>query len=49
METTVVDYGGVKVVYLEGKPIFDIYDDRITCVSKDRQRATAKFKLKCLK
>ena len=49
METTVVDYGYVKTVYLDGKPIFDICDYGIFCVSEDRLRATAKFKLKCLK
>lgn len=49
METTVVDYGYVKTVYLDGKPIFDICEDGIFCVSEDRNRNTVKFKLKCLK
>lgn len=49
METTLVDLGYVKTVYLDGKPIFDICDYGIFCVSADRNRNTAKFKLKCLK
>lgn len=49
METTVVDYGGVKTVYLGEQPIFDIFDYGIFCVSANRQRVTAKYRLKCLK
>jgi hypothetical protein len=51
METTVADYGVFKVVYLNGEPIFDLYpyEDYVACVSADRNRIIAKFKLKCLK
>ncbi len=49
METVVKDYGYVKTVYFGNQPIFDIWSDRIDCVSNNCKRATAKFKLKCLK
>lgn len=49
METTVVDYGSVKTVYLDGKPIFDFFEYGIFSVSANANRVTAKFKLKCLK
>lgn len=49
METTVVDYGYCQVVYFGNQPIFDVWPDRIDCVSSDGKRAVSKFKLKCLK